>query len=65
VENIQSPKTINGIKFKCVICNGHGEVDNGWFCSLIEECENCKGTGYVDWVRNIRPLLNTDLRKEK
>jgi DnaJ-class molecular chaperone len=40
-------------EYKCKMCDGHGEVDNGWFAPIIEKCPSCKGTGKVDWVTNV------------
>ena len=43
-------------KYKCSVCKGNGEGDIGWYCPIIVKCENCNGTGYCDWIRNIRPI---------
>ncbi len=43
-------------KYKCSVCKGCGKGDIGWYCAVIVKCENCNGTGYCDWIRNIRPI---------
>lgn len=44
------------VKYECQACNGHGEVDYGWWAPIIKPCGNCNGTGKIDWVRRICPL---------
>jgi hypothetical protein len=43
-------------EYKCPVCNGEGDCDIGWHASIIRPCGNCDGTGYCDWIRNIRPI---------